>query len=78
MADYIGRLMGDSQPTDLRDSFTRCVTRQSPDCQGSVGLVSAKCRLLVFGYAILFILSSSPTLVLNLKTRKCSSLFNKN
>ena len=28
-------------------SFTRCVTWQLPDCWGSVGLVSAKCRLLV-------------------------------
>ena len=46
----VGRLTANSWVTNGRqsaDSFTSCVGRQSPDCWGSVGLVSTKCRLLV-------------------------------
>ena len=39
--------MANSWPTNGQQSVTSCVARQSPDCRGSVGLVSTKCRLLV-------------------------------
>ena len=45
----VGRLTGDSRATNGRQFYKWCrptVAQRSPDCQGSVGLVSAKCRWL--------------------------------